>query len=240
MSSSHHTGDNNETFWREDSHPPGSISGGGIPTIVDLGLVSQIPLFERPHSTLDPKSLSTTPMIAFMDRDEDYVHTTDNFIGEFDYGLTSQSAAAIYGSGWDYPHESSSSSSSLSSSPWLPLSPPASPPPQSPLSSATPSKPHVCALCPGTTTCFKLKKDLNRHLGTVHATGYEQVYCCRCKKQGVRKDNYLRHVRRCNKERYCFYYTCKCLFVCAEKEEHLDHVTNCQYGLGTPGRSSAS
>ncbi|KAI0856491.1 hypothetical protein F4860DRAFT_529009 [Xylaria cubensis] len=235
MSSSHDTRNNNETFWPEDSHPPGSISEGGIPTIVDLGLVSQILFFGGSHSTLDLKSLSTTPMTAFMDRDEDYVHTTDNFIGELDYGLTSQSTAAIYGSEWGYPHESSSSLP-----PWLPLSPPTSLPPQSPLSSAIPSKPHVCALCPGTTTCFKLKKDLNRHLGTVHATGYEEVYCCRCKKQGVRKDNYLRHVRRCNKESHDFYYTCKCLFVCGEKEEHLDHVTNCQYGLGTPGRSRIS
>ncbi|TRX93428.1 hypothetical protein FHL15_005703 [Xylaria flabelliformis] len=237
MSSSHHTGDNNETFWPERSHPPGSVFGDDIPTIVDLGLVSQIPLFGGLHNTLDPKSLSMTPMTAFMDKDEGYVHTTDNLIGELDYGLISQSAAAIYGSGWGYPHESSPS---LLSPSWLPLSPPTSLPPQSPLPSAIPSKPHVCALCPGTTTCFKLKKDLNRHLGTVHATGYEEVYCCRCKKQGVRKDNYLRHVRRCNKERYCVYYTCKCFFVCAEKEEHLDHVTNCQYGLGTPGRSSAS
>ncbi|KAI1735455.1 hypothetical protein F4680DRAFT_305183 [Xylaria scruposa] len=249
-------GDDDKILWPEDSHLPGSTSGGGIPTIMGSGLVNQNLLSGQivgAHSTLEHTHLPTSPMTVAMGRDGNYVHTTRNFIGErsnpcapglsYTYifptaleGYTPQSEAAMYGYKGGCPHELSS----LLWSPQLPLSLPTSSPSQLPLPSAIPSKPHMCDLCPGATTGFKLKKDLKRHTKTVHARGDEQVYCCRCEKQGVRKDNYLRHVRRCNKERHDIYYTCKCLFVCAEKEEHVDHVTNCQYGLGAPGRSNVS
>ncbi|KAI0441359.1 hypothetical protein F4803DRAFT_523880 [Xylaria telfairii] len=101
------------------------------------------------------------------------------------------------------------------------------------------AKPHVCTQCTDTAACFTLKKDLRRHIRTVHATGGEQVYRCRCEKQGVRKDNYLRHVRLCTKDHSDSQYICKCLSACSEKQEHIHHVTNCQYSLGTPGRRSA-
>ncbi|KAI0530448.1 hypothetical protein GGR58DRAFT_524458 [Xylaria digitata] len=101
-------------------------------------------------------------------------------------------------------------------------------------------RPHICTMCPNATTCFTHKKDLNRHINTVHATGNEPIYSCRCGKLNTRKDNYLRHLRSCDKQYPYPYYLCKCPSYCTSKEEHMRHVTNCHYGFGRTGRPSAS
>ncbi|KAF2963130.1 hypothetical protein GQX73_g10446 [Xylaria multiplex] len=101
-------------------------------------------------------------------------------------------------------------------------------------------RPHVCTMCTNATIRFKHKKDLNRHIGTVHPTGNEPFYCCRCAKLNTRKDNYLRHLRSCKKQHPYAYYLCKCLSHYTSKEEHMHHVTNCHYGFGRTGRPSAS
>ncbi|KAI0451124.1 hypothetical protein F5B21DRAFT_488254 [Xylaria acuta] len=250
------TGDNNEQLWPESNYPSSSTSEAGMPTGVDSGLVNQS-FFEGQdvgmRSTRGLTSPPISPTTAAMDRGGNCVYATHGFSREpsnlgalspnYTYsfpatlaGLTPHSIAAMYGSRWGCPN----GPPSLPSPSWLPFSPPASSPPRLPLSPAIPSRPHVCTLCPDTTNCFTLKKDLNRHIRTVHATGVEQVYRCRCKKHGIRKDNYLRHVHRCNKEHDYSHYTCKCLSSCAEKQEHIHHVTTCQYGLGTPGRPRLS
>ncbi|KAI0182368.1 hypothetical protein EV127DRAFT_415166 [Xylaria flabelliformis] len=103
------------------------------------------------------------------------------------------------------------------------------PPPDTP-------KPHVCNKC---LVGFRHKKDLKRHTMTVHKGDEELVFRCRCEKDEVRKDNYLRHLRSCNKH-YRDCYTCKCRSRCDEKAEHISHVRICRYGFGRTGRPSST
>ncbi|KAI1419542.1 hypothetical protein F5Y12DRAFT_233632 [Xylaria sp. FL1777] len=103
-----------------------------------------------------------------------------------------------------------------------------SPPPPSPLPLSTTThsnqaRPFACKACLNAVS-FTLKKDLNRHIRTVHATGKESAYHCRCGKIDRRKDNHLRHVGTCNKSYPSHYYTCTCHSTYIDKEEYIDHV----------------
>ncbi|KAI0543498.1 hypothetical protein F4679DRAFT_109710 [Xylaria curta] len=119
--------------------------------------------------------------------------------------------------------------------------PSASPLPLSPSSVVTaevsPGKSLQCNDC---SRCFKHKKDLNRHMKTVHATGNELFFRCRCGKTNLRKDNYICHVRPCSKVHLHSEYSCRCATACADKDNHLVHVSNCQYGSSRPGRPHAA
>ncbi|KAI8946977.1 hypothetical protein F4801DRAFT_582844 [Xylaria longipes] len=118
---------------------------------------------------------------------------------------------------------------------WLSQPLPLSAPLEQPSGTTGPPREHTCTKCFET---FTHKKDMVRHMNTVHATGDEEVYRCRCSKVNVRKDNYLRHVSSCNGRYHYPNYICKCLSVCDEKEEHIDHVKNCRHGFGRAGRPS--
>ena len=76
----------------------------------------------------------------------------------------------------------------------LPWSPPPwnSPPHLVGLNPSAVPRPHVCNIC---SKGFAKRNDLRRHRGTVHQSGGELVFRCRCKYKCTRKDNYLRHMR---------------------------------------------
>ncbi|KAI0907599.1 hypothetical protein F4823DRAFT_548282 [Ustulina deusta] len=89
--------------------------------------------------------------------------------------------------------------------------------------SADQAKPYPCPSCPNMS--FRYNKDLTRHTSTVHPTGYEPVYRCRCGKSDFRKDNHLRHVGTCARSRSgIHYYACRCRSTYKEKDEYIDHV----------------
>ncbi|KAI0479842.1 hypothetical protein F4859DRAFT_529972 [Xylaria cf. heliscus] len=134
------------------------------------------------------------------------------------------------------------------SAPWDSWSSPATAESWSLLSSPplSPSEPRW----PGTTTVkqfqckhcgasFTYRKDLTRHKTSVHATGNEPVYRCRCGKRDVRKDNYRRHVEHCSREHIYQYYMCKCTDNEEDKEIHIQHVIPCRHGFGPSGRPRA-
>ncbi|KAI0446843.1 hypothetical protein F4803DRAFT_420774 [Xylaria telfairii] len=100
-------------------------------------------------------------------------------------------------------------------------------------SAMEPSRQHACSMC---AEAFMHRKDLLRHKNTIHATGDEETYRCRCSKTGFRKDNYLRHVGSCNRKYQYPNYTCKCHAACERRDEHIVHVKQCQYGFGQTGR----
>ncbi|KAI0856487.1 hypothetical protein F4860DRAFT_492845 [Xylaria cubensis] len=108
---------------------------------------------------------------------------------------------------------------------------PASPSPSA-LSGAADARRFGCNECPSS---FAQNKDLNRHKISVHPTGNEPLYRCRCGKEGVRKDNYLRHVEPCSNYHYPTY-ACKCGYACEDKDDHVGHVSQCRYGFRPVGR----
>ncbi|KAI1177055.1 hypothetical protein F4777DRAFT_543569 [Nemania sp. FL0916] len=114
-----------------------------------------------------------------------------------------------------------------------------SPQPGSNLSPAPPSpgsrKPHQCSQC---NASFTYKKDLKRHQRSVHPAENQPFYRCRCGVESVRKDNYLRHVNSCKKQRYDLY-SCNCQYSCAVKQDHCRHVTMCKRYSSQRGRPRA-
>ncbi|KAK5632169.1 hypothetical protein RRF57_007883 [Xylaria bambusicola] len=92
------------------------------------------------------------------------------------------------------------------------------------ITSAIHTRPWPCSACQNAVS-FTLKKDLKRHMSTVHATGQESAYHCQCGKRCIRKDNHIRHVRTCNKDdQRLSHYICKCQMTYMEKQMYLDHV----------------
>ncbi|KAI0469228.1 hypothetical protein F4859DRAFT_487414 [Xylaria cf. heliscus] len=83
---------------------------------------------------------------------------------------------------------------------------------------------YPCNMCPSS---FVYPKDLKRHTRSVHTSMQEEIYRCRCGKSGVRKDNYLRHVRTCNRDCYPDH-RCRCGNAAADKKSHIKHVNSCQ------------
>lgn len=102
-----------------------------------------------------------------------------------------------------------------------------------------PPKPYRCGKghC---TAAFQHMKDLRRHRKTVHSTGDEPYFRCRCDKRDTRKDNYLRHLEKCGRVHVHTHYMCSCGHLCADKEQHRVHVTGCRHGFGKVGRPNAS
>ena len=85
----------------------------------------------------------------------------------------------------------------------------------------------ACSTCHNQIS-FTLEKDLKRHMSTVHATGQESAYYCRCGKRGVRKDNHIRHVGTCKKTGPSLpQYACKCSMTYVDKKKYIDHVRHC-------------
>ncbi|KAI0479840.1 hypothetical protein F4859DRAFT_513342 [Xylaria cf. heliscus] len=190
--------DYNEQFWPGGNYSPSLISEGTTPTSMDSGVVGQNFIVGHDsgiHSTLGLISLPISPTTVIMDTNRSSLYATPAFTGDphnldafglnhayslpaTQRALAPQNAAAMYG---PIGHLNEP----LLSPSWPPLSPPRLSPPELPLTPAIPSKPHICTQCPGATACFTLRKDLNRHIRTVHATGDERVYRCRCKKDGT-------------------------------------------------------
>lgn len=106
-----------------------------------------------------------------------------------------------------------------------------------PSSQQQPHKPHKCTVYP-CTSAFQHKKDLARHMKTVHSTGNEPYFRCRCDKTDIRKDNYLRHLEKCRRDYKHAEYMCSCGDLCGDKGQHRLHVVECTYGQGRPGRPS--
>ncbi|KAI1735452.1 hypothetical protein F4680DRAFT_305140 [Xylaria scruposa] len=130
----------------------------------------------------------------------------------------------------NYGYSQATGPSSIPSAP----PPPPSPSPSSAVAAeVSAAKSFQCNVC---SRDFRYKKDLNRHMKTVHTTGSESIFQCRCEKTDMRKDNYVRHVRLCKRRYILSEYSCRCANACADKEDHLDHVNLCQYGSGRPGR----
>ncbi|KAI0451126.1 hypothetical protein F5B21DRAFT_488258 [Xylaria acuta] len=155
----------------------------------------------------------------------------DDPVFEHSYGTPTTSVGFAYNTPCgSWPSQATAASPTSSSQLSSPLSSPRV------LSKATDTK---LLPCPDCSACFKQKKDLNRHKNCVHATGDEPVYCCRCGKDNVRKDNHLRHVNHCTREHCHPYYTCKCGHACEDKESHVKHVSNCRHGFGRIGRPPA-
>ncbi|KAI1121394.1 hypothetical protein F5Y10DRAFT_272143 [Nemania abortiva] len=106
-------------------------------------------------------------------------------------------------------------------------------PPPALASSASPttamtdlSRQFPCTMCPNS---FKYRKDLNRHLDTVHKTLDDPVYRCRCGKTDTRKDNCRRHVRNCKGKHPDRYFICKCGSTFTVKEEYIAHFADCHF-----------
>ncbi|GAW20950.1 hypothetical protein ANO14919_104630 [Xylariales sp. No.14919] len=140
--------------------------------------------------------------------------------------IPSAAAAAVEGFGFDCPSRP-------------PTAPPAALPTALPLAAPGSPELHTCHICPPGQSAFTHKKDLKRHIDSVHETADAPTYGCRCGKGGVRKDNYLRHVLTCNKEHRGLHYLCKCLSSIVERELHINHVRKCRYGFSRNGRPSA-
>ncbi|KAI0163708.1 hypothetical protein BJ166DRAFT_299521 [Pestalotiopsis sp. NC0098] len=80
------------------------------------------------------------------------------------------------------------------------------------------------------TTCgasFAKNKDLGRHVRSVHTADDEPVYRCKCSHENVRKDNYMRHLRRCTKGHELRTFSCICGIACGDKMDHVAHLGLC-------------
>jgi hypothetical protein len=74
---------------------------------------------------------------------------------------------------------------------------------------------------------FSTRKDLIRHVSTVHEET-DPAYMCRCGFAQRRKDLYRRHLARCNRQRQRHdYYTCICGLNHSDYDFHIVHVVNC-------------
>lgn len=85
---------------------------------------------------------------------------------------------------------------------------------------------HASKRSPGTGcgASFTHKKDLARHVRSVHALEDEPAYRCKCSYKNVRKDNYRRHLLRCTKGHGLRTFRCKCGFACVQKIDHVAHL----------------
>ena len=122
-----------------------------------------------------------------------------------------------------------------------PVTTPASSVGLSPASNGS-AKPFGCFDCEWS---FQQRKDLIRHVKTVHFTDANHVWRCICGKQQRRKDNHRRHVRNCTRgpppDDYVWAYVCACLHQCAHDQEHLRHLDECRVGgTGPRGRPRSS
>ncbi|KAI1369715.1 hypothetical protein F5Y08DRAFT_18 [Xylaria arbuscula] len=87
---------------------------------------------------------------------------------------------------------------------------------------------YPCPNCPDRRS-FTTPQDLDRHLRTTrnHQTEATRYYKCACGRRGItRKDNYLRHVGKCNSLRTTAY-VCICNEKTWVKEEHETHIGHC-------------
>ncbi|KAI8946976.1 hypothetical protein F4801DRAFT_30162 [Xylaria longipes] len=177
-----------------------------------------------------PLALNSAPVYSSYTKAEDLGGLfPNNIVFDNNYSTPPTTIGCLYNT-WD-SLSSQATPATLTSLSFL-----SSPPPLSPfvsVSSKTTVRPHSCDDCP---TSFRHPKDLKRHKSTVHATGDECAYSCRCGKRGVRKDNYLRHVEKCYRELLHPEYKCKCEIPSADKDTHMQHVSNCQHGAGRTGR----
>lgn len=75
---------------------------------------------------------------------------------------------------------------------------------------------------------FKQTKDLDRHIRTVHARGDDPTYRCSCHYKTTRKDNYMRHLRRCiAASSELRTYACICGFTNTQNTDHVTHLGRC-------------
>ncbi|OTA67218.1 hypothetical protein K449DRAFT_419880 [Hypoxylon sp. EC38] len=101
------------------------------------------------------------------------------------------------------------------------------PAPPSPPSSPSPHQ-HKCSQCDNR---FHTERGRKRHEKTVHLTGAEPAYLCKCGYHNVRKDNYLRHLRACRLALYIenAVYICKCTLWTYDHDRHYNHVKDCRF-----------
>lgn len=91
--------------------------------------------------------------------------------------------------------------------------------------------PHPSKYTPGETcdATFSQRRELDRHSRTVHPRGEDPIYWCRCFYQCARKDNYVRHLKKCTgRDRQWDTYGCVCGFLSVTKNDHLVHLRGCR------------
>ncbi|KAI1820290.1 hypothetical protein F4861DRAFT_523659 [Xylaria intraflava] len=93
------------------------------------------------------------------------------------------------------------------------------------------STPYKCEYCSWT---GDLRKDLNWYRVTMHRAPGEPLFRCRCGHENSRKDNYERHLRRCERTLIHPYYMCKCGDENEVKEEHEEHIRRCRLPTYSP------
>ncbi|RWA12700.1 hypothetical protein EKO27_g2423 [Xylaria grammica] len=237
--------DRDDDIWVEYDDLSGFTSGDVMSNNMHFGLLSHDSLVDLvPYSNralgLDALPMSATTYWAVPARRPESglgrLAGDAVPIGPSGFNTIPSVAAAVEGFGFDCPSRP-------------PTAPPAAPPtalllaalPLAALPLAAPGSPelHTCHICPPGQSAFTHKKDLKRHIDSVHETADAPTYGCRCGKGGVRKDNYLRHVLTCNKEHRDISYLCKCLSSIVERELHINHVRKCRYGFSRNGRPSA-
>ncbi|KAI1390926.1 uncharacterized protein F4822DRAFT_167159 [Hypoxylon trugodes] len=102
--------------------------------------------------------------------------------------------------------------------------------PESPTQTPSPPQPSHRYKC-SSSDCgmsFKKSSDLKRHYSTVHRSGTDPQYICRCGHDGTRKDNYIRHVKTCKGPySYNSMYFCKCDRSSVDESEHIAHIRHC-------------
>lgn len=83
---------------------------------------------------------------------------------------------------------------------------------------------------------FSQRRELDRHSRSVHPRSEDPMYWCKCCYKCARKDNYVRHVKKCNgKGLQRDDYGCVCGFLSVTKEHLLGHLRGCRRSRSTNG-----
>lgn len=92
-------------------------------------------------------------------------------------------------------------------------------------------KVHTCSECGRD---FVNRRDLNRHVSTVHSQTDAEGFHCACGYICGRKDNFRRHIGICTKTKQVQPYRCSCRVEFTDKDNIVHHLSTC--GKGGSGR----
>ncbi|KAF4464754.1 zinc-responsiveness transcriptional activator [Fusarium albosuccineum] len=95
-------------------------------------------------------------------------------------------------------------------------------------------EPLKCDICG---QAIGLEKDLRRHYDTVHPSG--QPFRCCCGRKTHRRDNHMRHLKKCNRDKNGSSFICNQQHEFSSKKEYLRHLRDnnaggCKRFRGTP------